>query len=108
MTEQSTEIGAVREHVLKVSPDYFDALYDGSKTFEVRRNDRGFQRGDTLVLWEYNSDQHGGGFICSGPGCYAEHRSIRRTVSYVYSGDPRWPALQPGYVVLGLGEVRDA
>jgi hypothetical protein len=35
-----------REHDLKCLPDYFVALENGDKTFEVRRDDRGFQKGD--------------------------------------------------------------
>lgn len=39
-----------RVHVLKTWPVYFDAVRDGLKTFEVRRDDRGFQRGDIVEL----------------------------------------------------------
>ena len=49
----------VREHDLKVAAAYFDALESGEKSFEVRRDDRGFQRGDVLLLreWtEYDED----------------------------------------------------
>jgi hypothetical protein len=35
------------EHLLKVIPPYFDALADGTKPFEVRKNDRAYQTGDT-------------------------------------------------------------
>lgn len=81
------------EHELKVVQPYFDALLDGSKTFEVRRNDRGYQRGDTLVLRAYHADRH----------CYdSTQNPIRRTVTYVYADDPRFPALTHGVVVLGL------
>lgn len=39
-----------REHILKCWPEYFDAIKAGIKPFEVRRDDRGFQRGDILIL----------------------------------------------------------
>lgn len=45
-------------HHLKTWPDYFAAVRRGSKTFEVRTNDRDFQVGDLLVLQEYDP-QHG-------------------------------------------------
>ncbi len=45
------------EHVLKTWPQYFDAVKRGDKTFEVRRNDRGFQKGDVLVLQRLRGDQ---------------------------------------------------
>lgn len=37
-------------HELKTLPAYWDAVERGDKTFEVRRDDRGFQKGDVLEL----------------------------------------------------------
>jgi len=37
-------------HKLKCWPVYFDAVARGEKTFEGRRDDRGFQEGDHVVL----------------------------------------------------------
>lgn len=42
------------KHELKIWPQYFCRVADGSKTFEVRNNDRGFQPGDTVVLREWD------------------------------------------------------
>lgn len=41
-------------HVLKTLPQYYERLADGTKTFEVRRDDRGFQTGDVLDLREHD------------------------------------------------------
>lgn len=41
-------------HDLKILPEYFTAVCSGEKTFEVRKDDRPFQVGDTLKLHEIN------------------------------------------------------
>lgn len=45
------------KHELKIWPQYFCRVADGSKTFEVRKNDRGFQPGDIVVLREWNPEK---------------------------------------------------
>lgn len=44
-------------HELKIFPDYFKAIISGEKTFEIRKNDRPFQKGDLLALneWDWNN-----------------------------------------------------
>jgi hypothetical protein len=46
------------EHVLKCWPNAFDAIRDGRKRFEWRRDDRGYEVRDVLVLrkWDPNSN----------------------------------------------------
>ena len=41
-------------HRLKTKPGPFQAVWTGEKTFEVRLNDRFYQRGDTVVLCEFD------------------------------------------------------
>ena len=45
-------------HELKTLPEYFDAVQKGTKTFEIRKNDRNFKVGDLLYMLrqEENSD----------------------------------------------------
>lgn len=55
-------------HDIKILPEYFDKVIDGSKTFEIRENDRDYQVGDILFIHEYMmSHEHGnyetGGWI---------------------------------------------
>ena len=38
------------EHSLKIERPYYDAVCAKIKTFEIRDNDRGFQKGDTVIL----------------------------------------------------------
>lgn len=37
-------------HRLKIFVKYADAIMDGTKTFEVRKNDRGYEVGDKIVF----------------------------------------------------------
>lgn len=39
-------------HELKILPIYYEAILRGEKTFEVRKDDRPYKVGDTLVLKE--------------------------------------------------------
>ena len=41
-------------HCLKCRPEYFKAIADGRKTWEVRKNDRDYQLGDRILFREYN------------------------------------------------------
>lgn len=50
------EKGIYARHELKTWPVFFRAIIDGTKTFEVRENDRNFQVGDLLELREYDPD----------------------------------------------------
>lgn len=43
-------------HELKTWPAFFDAIWKGRKTFEIRKDDRGFKVGDELWLREYDPE----------------------------------------------------
>jgi len=82
------------EHHLKVWPAYWDAVKSGAKSFEVRRDDRGFQRGDVLVLRRWDTEGHR----------YMDDYefAVRRRISYVLTGGQF--GIEAGYVVMGLQE----
>lgn len=63
-------------HYLKVWPTYYERLADGTKTFEIRKDDRGYQAGDALVLQEWDPRQ--------GPIGGYTGREIRRTVGFIF------------------------
>lgn len=44
-------------HKIKIWPQYFCRVEDGTKTFEVRENDRGYQPGDTVILREWDQSR---------------------------------------------------
>ena len=82
-------------HELKCWPSYFQAVLDGVKPFEIRRDDRGgFRTNDILHLLEWNPDSQ------SHTG-----RKLSCRVTYVYVGGGQDGVLR-GFVVLGLQMVR--
>jgi len=80
-------------HFLKTWPTYFAALLDGSKLFEIRKDDRHYQVGDILVLQEWEPPDS----PISGRGYTG--REIRRIVTYK-TDNGEW--LKEGMVALGL------
>jgi Domain of unknown function (DUF3850) len=82
----------MKEHVLKTWADYWDAIERGEKPFEVRRDDRGFQKGDVLILRRM-AKSYSGAWV-------DDTRELRRRVTYVLTGGQF--GIEPGYVVLGL------
>jgi hypothetical protein len=76
-------------HELKVDPAPWQRLLDGSKTFELRRDDRGYQHGDTLVLRCF--DESAKDHECREDDCPYNYRApdrtaLRFTVGFVAKG----------------------
>ena len=44
----------MKQHELKIWPQFFQAVIDEEKTFEVRKDDRGFRKDDQLLLREWD------------------------------------------------------
>lgn len=74
------------EHRLKIMPEFFQPVSDGRKTFELRRDDRGFAVGDTLILSEWNGSDYTG-------------REYRCVIDYILKD---YIGLNPGYAILGI------
>lgn len=68
-----------REIHKKISPEYFEQIKSGQKTFEYRVNDFKCEPGDILVLDEYEYTKGQG----TTEGRRPTGRSIRRRVGYV-------------------------
>lgn len=86
-------------HELKILPIYFKAVLEDKKLFEVRKNDKDYKVGDTLVLKEYCP---AGTNIC---GDIAEWdfftgKAIMAEVTYVLKGGKY--GLDKDYCVLGI------
>lgn len=76
------------EHELKTWPEFFERVWSGEKCFELRKDDRGYQGGDMLLLREWSKDHSYSG------------RAVRAEVTYMLGG--QWPGLAPGYVVMSI------
>lgn len=81
-------------HDLKCWPEFFAAVRDGLKQFEVRKNDRDFRVGDTLRLWEFDPK------LNIHTGMY-----FHRRVTYALTGGQF--GVEEGHVVLGLADGRN-
>ena len=76
-------------HELKTINPYFEMVWNGNKKFELRKNDRDFQKGDALVLKEYIP---------------VENRYTGRTIWCMITCVITYTdAMQKDYVALGLG-----
>lgn len=84
------------EHKLKILPQYFKAVQEGTKTFEVRKNDRGFKVEDTLLLREWNKKDLQRESNFTG-------QEITKEISYILEGGQY--GLEEGYCILGLKNV---
>ena len=84
----------MKTHDLKLNIEFCDAVLSGEKTFEVRKNDRGFQTGDLIrfIPTDGTIREH------------AKHEISGHTykITYILNG---W-GIKNGYVVLGIREER--
>jgi hypothetical protein len=78
----------MKKHELKILPQYFQAVLDGIKTFELRKDDRDYQRGDILVLREWDGEKYTGSAICV-------------KVTYILQDAEKY-GLKDGYVIMGI------
>ena len=76
-------------HELKTWKEYFEEVFMGRKTFEVRKNDRNFQKGDILILkeWDNEKQEYTG-------------RQMARAVSYILTGGQF--GVEAGFVVMAI------
>lgn len=84
----------MKTHKIKIFLNFCDDILYGDKTFEIRENDRGYQKGDRVVFQPYKP---------SDP--FVKHPISEKVyeITYVLNG---W-GLQNGYVVFGIKEVKN-
>ena len=78
-------MGVVTVHTLKCISPYFEDVRAKRKRFELRKDDRGFAVGDTLVLVHPETGARTSAFV-----------------EYILRDCPQF-GLMPGHVIMGLG-----
>ena len=78
----------MRIHRLKTIKPYWWFVRSSKKKFELRKDDRGFQEGDILILEEWDHIEK----IYTGREC-------KLIIKYILKD---FPGLKKGYVILGL------
>jgi len=92
-----------KTHHLKCEQPYFSYVESGVKTFELRRDDRGFLEGDTVVLEEViwkdcdANDPHMQS-LCK------TRKTITKKINYIVRNKPEY-GLMPGFCILALVNV---
>ncbi len=80
--------GRIRKLVeKKILPEYFNAVANGTKKFEIREDEDDLQIGDVIILKEWDGEKYTGG-------------EIGKSIDYVLRNVPEY-GLMPGYVILG-------
>jgi len=89
-------IATGRRHELKCWPEFFEPLFDGLKTSEIRLNDRDFQVGDMIEFREWSPTINAEGYT---------GRQCTRLVTHVLQP---WVGggIEPGHVILSLWRVQ--
>lgn len=86
-----------KSHELKTDPEVFQAVIDGAKTYEIRKDDRGFGVGDTLVLREtFNT----GAEMAAGRRLEYTGRRVEVKVGHILRG-PIY-GLADGWVIMSI------
>lgn len=74
-------------HEIKISPEFFEPVSIGQKRFELRKNDRDYHAGDSVVLKEWDGTDYTGNELTVG-------------IRYVLKDCPEY-GLADGYCIFG-------
>jgi hypothetical protein len=80
-------------HKLKISPRFYNDIEVNGKRFEIRRDDRGYQVGDIMVLREIDNNTFTG-------------RTIYALVTYIHRNDVQTAFMSDGYIIMGIDIIR--
>ena len=89
---QDATMSDTRTHDLKSWPNYFTATVDGSRAFELRKNDRNFHIGDRIRLreWRPGASEYTG-------------RVLRVIITSLEEGT----GVEPGYCIMGIQPIKE-
>lgn len=75
-----------KTHEIKIAAMYYEDVISGKKSFELRKNDRGYKQGDKLNMLEFKDGKHTG-------------RIINADIVYMLED---YTGLAEGYCILGI------
>lgn len=75
-----------KQHEVKIVASYYEDVVSGKKSFELRKNNRGYKQGDSLKMLEFKDGKHTG-------------RTIDADIIYMLED---YTGLTEGYCILGI------
>jgi ParB family chromosome partitioning protein len=73
-------------HQIRLAKSYFDDVANKIKTFELRKNDRGYKKGDILEMMEFTDGKYTG-------------RSVKALVTYILED---YTGIEEGYCIMAI------
>lgn len=95
-----------KTHELKIWPEYFHAVLNGTKTFELRKADRAYCFGDNIILEEWIPDKSVeviGSQIVYGESFGYTGRKILKRIGYILRLHEDRDGVE--YVILSLLDI---
>lgn len=79
-------------HQIRIAKSYFDDVANGIKTFELRKNDRGYKKGDILEMMEFADGKNTG-------------RMVRVLVTYILED---YTGIEDGYCIMATKLMKES
>ena len=79
-------------HQIRLAKSYFDDVANGIKTFELRKNDRGYKKGDILEMMEFADGKNTG-------------RMVRVLVTYILED---YTGIEDGYCIMATKLMKES
>lgn len=86
-----TQENGQKVHHIKLGASFFDEVASGEKTFELRRNDRDYKKGDILEMMEFKDGKNTG-------------RIVRVLVTYILT---EFAGLEEGYCIMATSLLNE-